>query len=127
MDAGMAYNTWPLMDGALIPSGLDVMQPFWKNLFENALTVQFNHRIIAYVITVYTAWLVWRQWKQGGFTGANIWLLWIAGTVLVQVVLGILTLLHMVPISLALMHQAVAFILAGAVTAYLADTTPQRA
>ena len=40
IDAGMGYNTWPLMDGALVPRGLDVMDPWWKNLFENALTVQ---------------------------------------------------------------------------------------
>ena len=44
LDAGMGYNSWPLMDGELIPQGLDVMNPLWKNLFENTLTVQFIHR-----------------------------------------------------------------------------------
>ncbi len=126
LDAGMGYNTWPLMDGALIPKGLDVIDPFWKNLFENALTVQFNHRILAYVIVAYTAWLLWRQAKRGGFGGADGWLPRIAGLVGLQIVLGILTLVHMVPISLALGHQALAFMLAGATMAYLADTTPRR-
>ncbi len=52
LDAGMGYNTWPLMDGALVPPGLMIMEPGWRNLFENAMTVQFNHRLLAYVITL---------------------------------------------------------------------------
>ena len=123
LDAGMGYNTWPLMHGALIPSGLDVMQPGWKNWFENALTVQFNHRNLAYVLTLYAIGLViWRA-RTTGFSGAHGWLPRIAVLIVVQVVLGILTLVTMVPISLALGHQALAFMLAGATTAYLADTT----
>ncbi len=126
LDAGMGHNTWPLMDGALIPRGLDVMQPLWKNLFENALTVQFIHRMIAYVVVVYAGWLLWRQQRAGGFAGVHGWLPRIAGLVALQVVLGIATLLAMVPISLALGHQALAFMLAGATIAYLADATPRR-
>lgn len=126
LDAGMGYNTWPLMDGALIPAGLDVIDPFWKNLFENALTVQFIHRMIAYAVVLYVGWLLWRQSKRGGFGGVDGWLPRIAGLVVLQVVLGIATLVSMVPISLALGHQALAFMLAGAVTAYLADATPRK-
>jgi len=126
LDAGMGYNTWPLMDGTLIPHGLDVIEPFWKNLFENALTVQFNHRMIAYGVVAFVGWLLWRQWGRGGFGGVHGWLPRIAALVLLQVVLGILTLLNMVPISLALGHQALAFMLAGAVMAYLADASPRR-
>ena len=126
LDAGMGYNTWPLMDGALIPRGLDVIDPFWKNLFENALTVQFNHRLIAYGVVAFAGWLLWRQAKRGGFGGADGWLPRIAALIGLQVVLGILTLVNMVPISLALGHQALAFMLAGATMAYLADTSPRR-
>jgi cytochrome c oxidase assembly protein subunit 15 len=127
LDAGMGYNTWPLMVGSLVPQGLDAMDPWWKNLFENALTVQFNHRMIAYGIVAFVGWLLWRQWRRGGFAGVHGWLPRIAGLMLLQVVLGILTLVHMVPISLALGHQALAFMLAGAMIAYLADATPRRA
>jgi heme a synthase len=74
LDAGMGYNTWPLMDGALIPKGLDVIDPFWKNLFENALTVQFNHRMIAYTVVAFVVALLWRQSRRGGFAGVNGWL-----------------------------------------------------
>ena len=50
LKAGTGYNTWPLMDGRLVPSGLGAMQPWYLNLFENAMTVQFNHRVVAYVL-----------------------------------------------------------------------------
>ncbi|KKC31948.1 COX15/CtaA family protein [Devosia psychrophila] len=121
LDAGMGYNTWPLMDGALVPDGLGVMQPLWRNLFENNLTVQFIHRTIAYLITAYVAVLLWQQHATGGFKGVHGWLPRLAILVLLQVVLGIMTLLHSVPISLAVGHQALAFMLAGVTIAYIAD------
>ena len=127
LHAGQGYNTWPLMDGSLVPDGLDAMDPWWKNIFENALTVQFVHRTIAYVIVLYVAALfVWKR-GAGGFAGANGWLPRIAVLVLLQAALGISTLLLKVPLPLALGHQALAFMLAGATCAWLADITPRKA
>src|SRR4029077_9226640 len=48
LDAGLSYNTWPLMDGAVVPGDLFVIDPAWRNFFENPKTVQFMHRIGAY-------------------------------------------------------------------------------
>ena len=127
LDAGMGYNTWPLMDGVLVPAGLDVIQPWWLNLFENALTVQFVHRCIAYVIVAYVVLLLWRQARRGGFFGVHGWLPRIGLLVGLQVILGIATLLLSVPISLALGHQALAFMLCGVIVAYLADMTGKTA
>lgn len=121
LDAGSGYNTWPLMDGAIIPKGLGVMQPLWRNLFENALTVQFAHRCIAYLIIAYIGLMLWRQQRAGGFVGVQAWLPRIGLLVLLQVCLGIATLLTVVPISLAVGHQALAFMLAGVTMAYIAD------
>lgn len=121
LDAGMGYNTWPLMDGAIIPKGLLSMDPAWRNLFENALTVQFIHRCIAYVIVAYVGYLIWRRSKDGGFGGVHGWLPRLGILVLLQVGLGVATLLASVPISLAVGHQALAFMLAGAAVAYIAD------
>lgn len=121
LDAGMGYQTWPLMDGAIIPGGLFAMDPTWRNLFENALTVQFIHRGIAYLIVAYIGWLIWRRHKDGGFGGVHGWLPRIGFIVFLQVGLGIATLLAGVPISLAVGHQALAFMLAGLSVAYLAD------
>ncbi len=127
LDAGLAWNTWPLMDGALVPPGLGTLEPFWRNLFENPVMVQFMHRTIAYVIVIYAAWLLWRQHRAGGFAGPHAWLPRLFGLVVLQVALGVATLIMVVPISLALGHQALAFMLAGAVTAYLADLAPRPA
>jgi heme a synthase len=109
LDAGLAYNTWPLVDGAFIPdpAHLWLLRPAWRNLFENILTVQFDHRMLAYVV-----WLAvmvhandaWRARREAG--GALI----LAGTVTLQVVLGIVTLLDQSPIPLALAHQMVAIL-----------------
>jgi cytochrome c oxidase assembly protein subunit 15 len=124
LDAGLAYNTWPLMDGALVPAGLDAVQPLWRNLFENVLTVQFIHRCIAYLIVVHLAFMLMaKSWRRGS-PSLGGWLPRIAVLVLLQVALGIATLLAAVPISLAIGHQALAFMLVGAVTAWLADATP---
>jgi cytochrome c oxidase assembly protein subunit 15 len=126
LDAGQSYNTWPLMDGSLVPPGLDVMDPWWKNLFENALTVQFIHRTIAYVIVLYVGALVLFQRGAGGFAGADGWLPRIALLVLLQAALGITTLLLRVPLPIALGHQVLAFMLAGATMAWLADVSPRK-
>ena len=111
LDAGQGYNTWPLMDGAFIPEGLGVMSPWYLNLFENALTVQFDHRILAYVIAVWAiahAVAATRRFGPGSVTlGAGILLV----TVLLQVALGVATLLAGVPIGLGLAHQGLAVIL----------------
>ncbi|CAN5515285.1 COX15/CtaA family protein [soil metagenome] len=106
LNAGMGYTTWPLMDGKLIPDGLFVMAPAWRNLFENAMTVQFDHRMIAYAIAVIA--LLHALTARA----ASAWLL--AATIAGQILLGISTLLGQVPLSLALMHQAGAMIVFAA-------------
>lgn len=121
LDAGLSHTSWPLMDDRIIPRGLTELDPLWRNLFENNTTVQFVHRGIAYLIVLYVGVITWRRWRAGGFTGVDGWLPRIALVVLLQVVLGIMTILNAVPISLALGHQALAFMLAGLVTAWIAD------
>ncbi|MEZ5776534.1 MAG: COX15/CtaA family protein [Hyphomicrobiaceae bacterium] len=106
LDAGMAYNTWPLMDGALVPDGLLVMSPWSANLFENALTVQFLHRGLAYVVAgtvlVHALRLAGRMPGTPAAHSAQ----WLSLAVLGQIGIGIWTLLMQVPIGLGLLHQA---------------------
>jgi len=106
LDAGFGYNTWPLMDGALVPEGLFVAQPWWRNLFENAMTVQFNHRILAYVIVVLAVSYAYVVQSRSG------WI--VAATVGLQVALGIWTLLWSVPLWLGLAHQGGALVVLAA-------------
>ncbi len=110
--AGMIYNTWPEIDGGLIPSAarLFVDVPWWRNLFENTLTVQFEHRMVAYALFVtavlHAADAVVSRAGRSAVVGA----LWLVGAVTMQATLGILTLLHQVPLDLAISHQAVAIV-----------------
>ena len=127
LDAGMGFNTWPLMEGKLIPDGLGAYDPAWRSLFEHGLTVQFNHRMLAYVITIVTAVMLALQLRGAGLSGVHRWLGLIAVLVLAQVGLGIATLLSMINIDLAVTHQGLAFILASAICAYLADMTKTHA
>ena len=112
LKAGNDYNTWPLMDGRFIPQGLGIMSPWWANLFENATTVQFNHRMLAYVVTAVAIWHVWSLLSRTDDRQVRMSGLALAGTVLAQVALGVWTLLAQVPLSLGLAHQA------GAVTVF---------
>ena len=115
LDAGMAYNTWPLMDGHIVPplEQLAAAQPFWRNLFENALTVQFNHRMLAYGLWALALAQALALHTLPAPAARRGWLVFAA--VSAQAALGILTLVHQVPIDLALAHQfgaAVVLILA---------------
>jgi cytochrome c oxidase assembly protein subunit 15 len=105
LKAGAGYNTWPLMDGRLVPGGLGAMRPWYLNLFENALAVQFNHRIVAYVLVVAVAWHAWRL-RRCTEDRIRLSSLALAAAVLAQAALGIWTLLAQVPLALGLAHQA---------------------
>jgi heme a synthase len=109
--AGYAYNTWPLIDGALVPDAARLFfdTPLWRNFFENVLTVQFDHRMLAYAIFVIALLHVvdaMRSKDRGVRTGAFL----LFAAVILQMALGIATLLWVVPPSLALLHQAVAML-----------------
>jgi heme a synthase len=110
--AGLLYNTWPLIDGALIPDAARLFfeQPLWRNVFENALTVQFMHRMTAYVLlglALLHAVDVARTVRRGG---ARAWALALAACITFQAGIGVLTLLWHVPIGLGLAHQGMAMI-----------------
>lgn len=120
LDAGFGYNTWPLMDGRWIPEGMVTLKPLWLNLFENLLTVQFTHRMLGYTIGAASLVLLLIGMRTSSSMLKN-WLQIIFLLILVQVMLGILTLLLVVPVSLALLHQAVAFILLGSIITAIVD------
>jgi cytochrome c oxidase assembly protein subunit 15 len=107
--AGRVFNTWPEIDGALIPSAARLFfeEPWWRNLFDNTLTVQFEHRMTAYALLVLAALHALDAVRSRAGTAAS-GAMALAAVVALQAMLGILTLLHQVPIALALAHQAVA-------------------
>jgi cytochrome c oxidase assembly protein subunit 15 len=126
MKAGAGYNTWPLMDGRLIPEGLFALHPRWANLFENALTVQFNHRLLAYILFVLVAWQVWRVVQRNEHGSAQTSAMALLFAVLAQIGLGIWTLLARVPIELGLAHQAGAVAVFWVAVWHVHALSPQR-
>jgi cytochrome c oxidase assembly protein subunit 15 len=108
--AGLTYNTWPLMDGALVPpaSALFVVKPWIENFVDNVILVQFNHRLVAYAIVAFAVWHAWtirRQAKSSRTAGRATGM---AGLALAQMALGIVTLLLAVPLWAGLAHQVFA-------------------
>jgi cytochrome c oxidase assembly protein subunit 15 len=114
LDAGMGFNTWPLINGAFVPSGLGAAEPWYLNLFENPLAVQFNHRMLGYAVVVATllqlAWLGMNRAAPALIGSA----LTSALLAVLQATIGVWTLLLAVPIELGLAHQA------GAVAVFVA-------
>ncbi|BDG76365.1 COX15/CtaA family protein [Wolbachia pipientis] len=106
LNAGLIYNTFPLMDGQIVPEDLFYLQPAWLNIFENRVTVQFIHRALALLILVLTAILTI---KNASVKPVYIMLL----SVIIQVILGVVTLLLHIPMAIAIAHQMFSFILFG--------------
>lgn len=111
LDAGFAYNTFPLMDGRWVPEGLSAMQPPIINLFENITTVQFEHRLLAVTLVTLILLLWIRSRNLTLAPRARLAMNAFAGMALAQLSLGIATLLLVVPIPLAATHQAGAIVL----------------
>jgi heme a synthase len=109
LDAGLVFNTWPLIDGDFVPeaSRLLFLSPAWRNLFENTLTVQFDHRMVAYAVWVFAGLhaIDARQARHGA-GGAIV----LAAAMTLQAALGVVTLLYQAPLALALAHQMLAII-----------------
>jgi cytochrome c oxidase assembly protein subunit 15 len=108
--AGRVYNTWPDIDGALVPSAARLFfeTPWWRNLFDNTLMVQFEHRMAAYLLFALAVLHALDAVRSRAGTAAVNGALWLLAAITLQATLGILTLLNHVPIALALAHQAVA-------------------
>jgi len=111
LHAGLIYNTWPSMDGRVVPEGGFAVHPWWRNFFENAGLAQFDHRLVAYIVAaaVLAFWMMMRgpRGSSSSRTSSNA-LLAVVG---LQVALGIVTLLNQAPLVLAALHQATAVLL----------------
>ena len=105
LEAGLIYNTFPTMHGQWIPDGLFSLSPFYLNFFENMVTVQFDHRVLAIgtgtALLIY--WLIskWHDFDRATASSFNL----VGLMVIVQLFLGISTLLLHVPVWLAASHQ----------------------
>ncbi len=107
IDGGMSYNDWPLMGGEFFSSDSFVLDPIWRNFFENSALVQFFHRMNGYLLLVIAAYVFYQTrrapYKQWRALGLHIMI-----AIFLQIILGIATLVMFVPIALALLHQVFA-------------------
>ena len=104
--AGFAYNTFPLMAGRIVPPEIMMLEPWWKNLFWNMATVQFDHRLIAWLLALTVPLLWWRLRRADVPRRATARGTALLAILAVQIALGIATLVNMVPLPLAALHQA---------------------
>jgi cytochrome c oxidase assembly protein subunit 15 len=103
IDGGKAYNSFPLMGGRLIPGGYGQLSPWWSNLFENVAAVQFNHRWLG-MLTFGAAVGMW-LWQRSRPLGQDKYLQLLPAVATGQMLLGVTTLLLVVPIWIAALHQ----------------------
>ena len=105
LDAGHAYNTFPLMEGKLVPSEYFQLSPFWKNLFEDTATVQFNHRALAMTTLGAITAFAWHTRTLPLPPSTRKLIYAVVAMAYAQVTLGVSTLLTYVPVSLGSAHQ----------------------
>jgi len=113
--AGIGFNTFPLMNGDVIPNGLFAMSPFYLNFFENPTTIQFDHRLIAFALMIYIPFLWFKSTRFTLSKRGQIAFHLLLVAFIIQIILGISTLLMAVPVPLAALHQAGALLLLTAI------------
>jgi len=108
--AGFAYNTFPLMNGYVVPPGIFMLDPWYENFFNNMATVQFDHRLIAWLLAVLVPWYWWQARSVELPQRARVLFHLLVAAVAIQIALGIGTLLLVVPVPLAAAHQGGALV-----------------
>lgn len=127
LKAGHVSDTWPLMNGAFVPPGLDALSPWYANIFENPLTAQFSHRMVAYAIALLAAFSAIAVWKGNASPSTRISMAAICISILIQIALGVATIVYAVPLGLALAHQANAIVLFALALWHLHNSIAPRA
>ncbi|MFN4099020.1 MAG: heme A synthase [Pararhodobacter sp.] len=110
IDAGRGYTDWPLMAGGIFPPGMWDLTPVWRNLFENDGTVQFIHRVSGYLLAIFAV-VVWNRGRRSSFPATRTAFHAVLAAMALQIVIGIVTVLHGAPMALGLTHQLMAVIL----------------
>ncbi|MEM8539264.1 MAG: heme A synthase, partial [Pseudomonadota bacterium] len=110
IDAGQAYTDWPMMDGGFLPPYMFSMTPLWRNFFEDPGLVQFMHRMAGYTLFAFTVF-VWYRSRRSANAHTRAAFNAVMALMLVQVCLGIATILFVAPWQLAIVHQLLAVVL----------------
>lgn len=114
IDAGRGYTDWPLMNGEFLPSESFDYSPFLSNFTENPALVQFNHRILGYLTMIYTVY-IWFKCRNSSFNLTSRRANFVVLIILLQMVMGIITILNAASLNWALLHQFGAILIIVAV------------
>lgn len=114
IDAGRTYTDWPLMAGGFLPPDLFAISPWWRNFFEDAGLVQFMHRMSGYLLLVFGV-VAWRRGQKSAHPRTRFAFNLVLALLLLQVVLGVVTLLYSAQLHVALTHQFGAILLWAAI------------
>ncbi len=112
IDAGRSYVDWPLMDGSFLPPESFDLSPLWSNFFENAALVQFDHRMIGYLVFLFGATLWWQS-RNSPHRATRLAFDWMMAMILLQVSLGIATVMNAAAPHIAIVHQVGAILTLG--------------
>lgn len=123
LDAGRIFNTFPLMEGAVVPDGYAAFTSWWRNAFENPVAAQLHHRVLALATAILALVLAWRASPTALGAAASKAVRDVGKATLLQVVLGVATLLLAVPVWLGVLHQFAGVLVLGAATLALHATT----
>ena len=104
IDAGRSYVDWPLMAGEVVPSDAFALEPLWSNFLANPGLVQFNHRLVGYVLFV-LGLIAWLRSRGSALVHVRGAFAAMAAMLALQLVLGVLTVMHAAPLGLAILHQ----------------------
>lgn len=113
LKAGYYYNTFPLMAGQWIPPGLLMLEPAVMNVLDNPVAVQWTHRVLGTVLLLAGAAFWWSVHRSGADAASRRFNTALFALLAAQYLLGVLTLLFIVPVSLGVAHQALAMVLFG--------------
>jgi len=107
IDAGRSYTDWPLMGGQWLPPNPWMVEPAWRNFFENPALVQFVHRCFGYLVLIFGV-VVWLRGRQSAHPATRFAFNMAFAALCLQVVLGIMTVIYAAPLHIAIVHQLVA-------------------
>jgi len=110
IDAGRTYNDWPMMAGQFFPSDAFDLEPVWRNFFENPGLVQWLHRMAGYLLIAY-GFMVWLKSRRSGSDATRAAYSMVMAMLVLQMCIGIATILYIAPLGLALLHQLGAVVL----------------
>ena len=110
IDAGRSFTDWPLMGGQILPPNMWMVEPIWKNFFENPGLVQFVHRVSGYLLMAFGI-VVWLRARGSAHTATRFAFNIVFAVLLLQMLVGVMTVITAAPVQIAIVHQLIAVLL----------------